>query len=366
MTTIPNSITKAPSLLAILFFVFTTCCVVQNIKTIFNGKDLNGWTVVINGAPVNSDPENYVTVHDGVIHMYENTPDSKAVKFGYLRTYDSSYSNYCLTLEYRWLSKKFAPRKQQPKDAGVLYHVNGKDSVWPASIEYQIQEGDTGDLIFLQSGGLTYRPPAGYESPGGQGAPYLLPEFGGRLLRTKRGYNGRLPQYDSIASWNKVEIIVHNKNYSEHIVNGKTIVRTGQFVHMNDSVLEKGAIALQLEGAEIQYRNIIVELLDEPLEASQNIMEFNSAIHRRTITIKNPGHETKLLTVEKYGLDANDFSVKTKLPEQLKPKESIEIEILCEPGLPDKRRSAGIRFGSKKDGVFITLHQNIQELNINK
>ena len=52
-----------------------------------------------------------------------------------------------MRLEYKWGAKRFAPRANVRRDAGILYHVIGKDGVWPRSVECQIQENDVGDIF---------------------------------------------------------------------------------------------------------------------------------------------------------------------------------------------------------------------------
>jgi hypothetical protein len=68
-----------------------------------------------------------------------------------------SYSNYHLSLEYKWGQKKYPPRENQKRDAGLLVHCNGEHgafwNVWLQSLECQIQETDTGDFIALAGTG---------------------------------------------------------------------------------------------------------------------------------------------------------------------------------------------------------------------
>src|SRR5690606_38912286 len=64
------------------------------------------------------------------------------------------FSNYRLTLEFKWGEKKWPPRLQLSLDTGILYHGTGEHGVdywkaWPLSQEFQIiehsAEGSTGD-----------------------------------------------------------------------------------------------------------------------------------------------------------------------------------------------------------------------------
>src|SRR5205823_12491249 len=104
--------------------------------------------------------------------------------FGYLAT-GREYSNYHVRLRYRWGQKRFVPRAQDKRDAGLLYHFQGPDVIWPRSVESQIQEGDTGD-IFLVSGtgtSTTIDPRSGDPQYLEGGAPYS--QIDGRIIKSQ-------------------------------------------------------------------------------------------------------------------------------------------------------------------------------------
>jgi hypothetical protein len=113
---------------------------------LFNGQNLDGWEIVI-GNSRSDDPNHLVQVRDGVIHMYQDAPAGSAQPAGYLVT-SKPFSDYHLRLEYKWGVKKFAPRMNSRRDAGLLYHIAGKEGVWPQCVECQIQENDTGDVFY--------------------------------------------------------------------------------------------------------------------------------------------------------------------------------------------------------------------------
>src|SRR6187551_2656963 len=118
-------------------------------KPLFNGKNLNGWSAQYAskapaGAPA---PETLFDVENGEIHAYRDEAAGSAQPNAYLAT-KSEYRDYVLSLEYKWGEKKFAPRLDVVRDAGLLYHVHReRPDDWPASAESQIQEGDTGDTL---------------------------------------------------------------------------------------------------------------------------------------------------------------------------------------------------------------------------
>src|SRR5262249_29026835 len=67
------------------------------------------------------------------------------------------YTNYRLVMEYRWGLITWQPRKDRARDAGLLLHCQGEPgnnspefrSPWMRSIEYQVIEGGTGDVIIV-------------------------------------------------------------------------------------------------------------------------------------------------------------------------------------------------------------------------
>lgn len=246
-------------------------------RPLFNGKNLDGWSTLVKGKTEGEDPDRYVTVEDGMIHMYAGTPDGEKVAFGVITT-NESFSSYHLKLEYRWGSKKFAPRAkpEHKRDAGILYHVWNPAKVWPGSLEYQIQETDTGDLIFIDSGGTFFHEP-------GDPKRYLAESEGGiaRFGLAKNTWQlvAKRKVADRNEGWNTAEIIVRGGKSAEHWVNGERLLRLSNFVRPEGDgtvPLTSGKISLQFEGAEIFYRNIAIRELDAAITANPPALALSS------------------------------------------------------------------------------------------
>ncbi|HBE22009.1 MAG TPA: hypothetical protein DDW21_00820, partial [Verrucomicrobiales bacterium] len=242
----------------------------ENWKQLFNGRNLDGWSIAIENTPVGTDPKKLISIRDEAVHMYADTPLDQRGDFGVIVT-NERYSRFHLDFEYAWGPKKLEPRKDMLRDAGLLYHIADPNKrtwgIWPVSMEYQIQEGDVGDLVFLKVRGLTWMHPDPNNSPG-QGEAGLQPEAGGTPLfcnQQDHHYVGRYPVYDKLEGWNRVEAIVHGSESAVHLVNGK--IRSRLFRITDDAMkpLSEGHIGLQLEGAEIKYRNIRIRKLAAPL-----------------------------------------------------------------------------------------------------
>lgn len=196
----------------------------EETLTLFNGKDLAGWSTFIphkdKSSGPETDPKGVFKVEDGAIHV-------SGEEFGCLTT-RQEFSNYRLRLEVKWGAKKWPPRDKPgtPRDSGILLHCVGPDKVWPKSIECQIQEKDFGD--FYMVGGTTLEVKGRVEK--------------GRVIKTR---DAEKP----FGEWNVVECVCEGDKII-NIVNG-VVVNEG----VKASEL-KGKILLQSEGAEVFYRNI--------------------------------------------------------------------------------------------------------------
>jgi hypothetical protein len=85
----------------------------------FNGKDLTGLHTYVKNYGKDKDPNQTFTVADGVLHL--SGPDG-----GYLVT-DKSFSNYRLSLEYRWGEQTYPPRENKARASYVIVHATGPE-----------------------------------------------------------------------------------------------------------------------------------------------------------------------------------------------------------------------------------------------
>lgn len=328
-------------------------------RPLFNGKDLTGWSPVLENATAGKDPQGLITAHDGVIHMYQNVKEGDLVPFGVIAS-DASYSRYHLRFQYQWVGKKFSPRAKAIRDAGVIYHAYESSKVWPKGIENQVQEGDTGDLIWCESNGLTWMRPNGQAAPESQGLPGLLPENGGllRKIGMKYEYIGRFPEYDNYHGWTNVDTIVQADEWAIHKINGQVHTRLRGFKKPDDKPLTEGRITLQLEGAEIQYRNIELKELTEPLKASLQQVTLCSRQGQTSdgsVTITNPGNAPLDATPRVIGKDSIFFTVEPAAA-TIAPGASADFRVRFTPQGFGGRYSAAIQFGGEATGAFVPLN----------
>lgn len=197
--------------------------------TLFNGKNLNGWHTFLKDIGTNKDPDNNFMIEDGALHV-------KGKDLGYAIT-DKGYSNYHFKVDFKWGEKRWPPREDAKRDGGICYNipVNAVDSIWPSSVECQIQEGDVGDFWLL---GFSTIKVNGVENK---------PANHTRMIKQK---DAEKPN----GEWNTVEIISYNGKCVQ-IVNG-VVVNAGE-----DASNKDGRILMQSEYAEIYYRNVMIRKL---------------------------------------------------------------------------------------------------------
>lgn len=214
---------------------------------LFNGRNLDGFDTFIRDLGLNNDINRVFRVHDDVIHV-------SGKQYGYFIT-KKEYENYHLKLEFKWGVKTHAPRRNRARDSGILYNVEGPDKVWPKSVEFQMIEGRTGEVILVGNGSsFTVDGETKTRTAGGGG---------GRFARRGQGpwqdYDGYRDPVGEVENphgqWNLLELISdHGKVIYK--VNGKVVIEGSK------PVPSRGRILFQSEGAELFFRNIEIRVLD--------------------------------------------------------------------------------------------------------
>ena len=355
------------------------------MESLFNGRDLAGWSALIEKVAPGEFPPGLVTVRDGAIHMYADVPADEVVGFGTIY-HERTFSRFHLAFEYAWGKKQFAPRATGLRDAGLLYHIarpaKSEFGVWPASLECQIQEGDTGDIMLVKSGALTWLNPEPDAAPEGQGIPGRLPEDGGLPALLGEGkYIGRYPVSDRTDGWNQVDVIVRGDESAVHMINGVVRARLALSEDAKGAPLAAGKIGLQLEGAEILYRNIRIRELPAALEvpAPYAVMSTVKGVStgEMEIRVTNRGKVPIPLELGFSGKDAASFRIERgdpnlppmkvlkegvrsswvagNDPELLKAGAEILYRVRFLPTGAAGRYSAGLQIGPLDEGVFVIL-----------
>jgi hypothetical protein len=207
----------------------------EKFTPLFNGKDTEGWTFTLrppkDKPDSKPDPKDTWSVVDGVLKC-TGKPN------GYIAT-KAEYENYVLRVKWRF------PAESKGGNSGVLLHLRGPDKVWPNSVEAQLFAGRAGDLWLIadQEGKL----------------PKLDIDLARKNPANAEGrHYFRIPKDDVIekpfGEWNQYEITCQGGDVTL-VVNGKK-ANEGK-----NGELKKGRIALQSEGAAVEFKDIEIRQL---------------------------------------------------------------------------------------------------------
>lgn len=190
---------------------------------LFNGQDLDNWNIVVDSE--DGEPKDLFYVEDGVMHTL-------GAPFGYIRTKES-YSNYKLHVEWKWTD--------EPSNSGVLINVQGKEMIFPHCVEAQLMNGKAGDIVLMGKGASIYVKDSIYMVTSEERRYLAIPKFEDSSEK-------------AAGEWNSYDI-TNLDGTLELYVNG-VLQNKG-----TDMTLTEGNIALQSEGAPLQFRNIYLQPL---------------------------------------------------------------------------------------------------------
>ncbi len=201
----------------LVFLVLTSCT--QERESLFNGENLDGWTIYVEDPSIT--PESFFYVYDGMI-------ETVGVPVGYLRT-EKEYSDYHLHIEWRY--------PEEPTNSGVFLHTSGPDLIWVAHYQAQLKYQNAGDFIVHGVGVSATLNDTVYVSS--EEKKPLIP----KINPSNENPAGEWNSYDITCKVNTIEVKV----------NGVV-----QNIATNCS-MTKGSIGLQAEGSKIQFRNLWIE-----------------------------------------------------------------------------------------------------------
>ena len=230
--------------------------------SLFNGRDLEGWTPKIAGYALGDNFGNTFRVEDGLLKVRYDQYKAFGKKFGHL-FYKDPFSYYRLVVEYRFVGQQ-APRgpgKWALRNSGVMLHsphprTMGRDQDFPISIEAQFLGG---------LGDGKARPTMNLCTPGTEvvyrGSIY--PEH--CLNSASRTFDGD--------QWVRAEMVVLGSGQITHSVNGEQVLEYAlpQFgggavsdfdpaAKPDKKLIEGGYLSLQSESHPLDIRK--VELLN--------------------------------------------------------------------------------------------------------
>lgn len=219
------------TLLSLVAFCFAVSALAADDKDgftpLFDGKSLDGWTFIVKADKdgKKADPKNTWSVKDGVIYC-TGKPNGCLVTA-------KEYSDYVLKVKWRF------PADSKGGNTGVLLHVQD-DKYWPTSVEAQGFAGRAGDFWLIYPPDVTLEIDKARQDPK-QARHYFR-------LETKE------PVEKKFGEWNQYEITCKGGDITL-VVNGAK-VNEGK-----NGNLKKGKIALQSEGAEVHFTDVVIKSL---------------------------------------------------------------------------------------------------------
>ena len=207
------------TLVFILFISIPFSSFCQKMERLFNGKNLDGWSIYVSDPKIN--PESFFYVKDGLI-------ETPGIPMGYLRT-KKEYQNYRLHVEWRY--------PEIPINSGIFIHTVGPDKIWPTHYQCQLKHLSAGDFIVQGEGvSATVRDTVYLSTP-------ELKPIAPKAKPSSENKPGQWNSYDIVCRGNTIVVKVNGvlQNYATKCSN------------------TRGGIGLQAEGSKIQFRNIWIE-----------------------------------------------------------------------------------------------------------
>lgn len=234
----------------------------QEWISLFNGRDLKGWTPKLVNSELGDNYANTFRVENGVLRVSYDGYRAFEGRFGHL-FYEKPFSYYRLVVEYRFVGEQApkGPGTWALRNSGVMLHAQNPQTMtrmqdFPISIEAQFLGG---------LGDGRARPTLNVCTPGTEVVRHGAVVSTHCLNSTSKTFDGD--------QWVRAEIVVLGSGTITHIVNGETVLEyslpqygggaVNEFepaAKPDGALIEGGYLALQSESHPIEFRR--VELLD--------------------------------------------------------------------------------------------------------
>lgn len=223
---------------------------------LFNGKNLDGWTIKVANHPLGENYNNTVRVEEGLLKMVYDDYTSFDGDFTHL-FYKEPFSYYKLQVEYRFVGEQVQGGPGWAiRNSGAMIHGQTAESMevnqpFPTSIEVQ----------FLGGLGNGERPTSNLCTPGTNVEMY------GELF-TQHCTNSDSKTYDGDV-WVKTETVVYGNEQIWHLVEGDTVLNYQKpqldptdplyeplLKHYGSDLISGGTISLQGESGPVQFKTV--------------------------------------------------------------------------------------------------------------
>lgn len=232
--------------------------------SMFNGKDLTGWTPKIRYSKFGENTGNTFRVADGMLSVRYDEYEEFGQKFGHL-FFEKPFSNYRMRVEYRFVGDQC---KGGPgwatRNSGVMVHgqdpkTMAKDQDFPVSIEVQLLAGN----------GKDKRTTSNLCTPGTNVVMAKKLKKQHCISSTSKTHH--------LDEWVTAEIEVRGNKVIRHILDGDVVLEYNE-PQLDDRdasakplikaaggkiALEGGTISIQSESHPCDFRKIEIMVLDD-------------------------------------------------------------------------------------------------------
>ncbi len=254
-------------LLSSIVLFFSTCIGKKQSSPewikLFNGKDMEGWDIKINGFDLNDNFGNTFRVEDGLLKVRYDQYEEFGNRFGHI-FYRDEFSHYILRVEYRFVKEQCPGGPGWAfRNNGIMIHGQSAESMevdqrFPVSIEVQLLGGD----------GTNPRSTANLCTPGTNVVLDGKLHLDHCTNSTSETYHGD--------QWVTVEVEVHGGEVIRHKIDEVVVLeyekpqlddRDSNFEKLlpknGDIILRKGTISLQAESHPTDFRKVELMVLEK-------------------------------------------------------------------------------------------------------
>ncbi|MEO7099846.1 MAG: DUF1080 domain-containing protein [Luteolibacter sp.] len=226
--------------------------------SIFNGKDLTGWTPKIRGCAAGDNFKNTFQVENGVLKVDYSGYEEWGNRYGHL-FYDKKFSHYRLRLEYRFTGEQMKGGAAWAfRNSGIMIHSESPKTMeleqdFPTSLEVQLLGGNGKDE----------------RSTGNLCTPGTRVMMGDKLT-TDHCITSKSKTFHG-DQWVSIEVEVNGNELIKHFVNGEEVMSyskpqlSGEPHSValakvaGDVMLSEGYFCLQSESHPVEFRKIEIQ-----------------------------------------------------------------------------------------------------------
>jgi hypothetical protein len=248
---------------------------------LFNGKDLEDWTIKIKDHPLNENFGNTFRVENGVMKVsYDQYGGVFKEQFGHI-FYKQKFSAYLLVVEYRFTGGRI---KDGPgwayRNSGLMLHGQSPESMapdqdFPTSLEAQLLGGN----------GKDDRSTLNLCTPGTNVV------MQGKLFTT-HCVNSTSKTYHG-DQWVRAEVLVLRDSIIKHIIAGDTVLVYGKPQYdgndkwvkkaglKDGALISEGTISLQSESHPVEFRKVELFNLEKYMNDPKKLQQVLDKLKAR-------------------------------------------------------------------------------------